>query len=95
MAQYKLGLHKDVETIFKGVWDSQLDNIDQHFSSKDHSIDIPSKYLIPEHKIHDSRFKVTSNLLEKEWKAFLLMPPKKKRKRKRFLSISRYLLTLK
>jgi hypothetical protein len=33
MAQHKPGLHKDVSTIFDGVWDPQKDNLGQSVGS--------------------------------------------------------------
>ncbi len=90
MAQYKPGLHKDVKTIFKGVWDPQLNNIKKCVGSNCPPVSTTSKQPIREPKIHNSKFKAPSNVLEKEWKRFLLMPRKKKRKRKKLLSILRY-----
>ena len=32
MAEYQAGLHKDVTSIFQGVWDPTVDNIDQSYT---------------------------------------------------------------
>ncbi|OHB78473.1 MAG: hypothetical protein A2Z25_21260 [Planctomycetes bacterium RBG_16_55_9] len=32
MAEYQAGLHKEVTTIFKGVWDPEIDNVEQSYA---------------------------------------------------------------
>ena len=88
MAQYKPGLHKDVKTILEGVWDPELDNIQQFDGVNSPSVSTSTR-LIEKTKIHHSKFKAPSNVLEKQWKGLLLMPSRKKRKRKKLLSILR------
>jgi hypothetical protein len=89
MAQYKPGLHKDVKTIFEGVWDPELDNTQQFDGLNSPPVSTTSR-LIREPVIEHSKFKAHSNVLEKECKRFLLMPSRKKRKRNKLLSILRY-----
>ncbi len=88
MAQYKPGLHKDVKSIFEGVWDPELDNIQQFDGLNSPSVS-PASGLIREPAIPHSKFKAHSNTLEKQLKRFFLMPSRKKRKRRKLLSLLR------
>jgi len=88
MAQHKPGLHKDVKTIFEGVWDPEIDNIQQLDGLNSPAVGITSR-PIHEPVVH-SEFKTHSNVSVKQWKRLLLMPSRKKRKRNKFLSILRY-----
>ena len=89
MAQHKPGLHKDVKAIFEGVWDPELDNIQQFDGFTSPAVSTTSG-LIGEPVVHHSKIKTRSNMLGKQWKGLLLMPSRKKRKRKKFLSILKY-----
>lgn len=89
MAQNKPGLHRDVKTIFEGVWNPELDNIQQFDGLNSPAVNNTSR-LIHEPAVHHSEFKAHTNVLEKQWRSLLLMPSRKKRKRSKFFSLLRY-----
>ncbi len=109
MANYKPGLHKDVEIIFNGVWNAQVDNIQQFVEPAGLSgrvgprplRDASRQPLVPDGLGHPLRENPTGNspdnhvaskTLKQEWNRWFLFSPKKRRERKRLLSISRYLM---
>ena len=97
MAAYKPGLHKDVEVIFNGVWNSKVDNIQQYIQSAgagDSGRGTAKPLVFTQHieKAEISQADKSSNDSQKQdWNRWFLFSPKKRRERKRLLSISRYL----
>lgn len=82
MAMRKTGLHKDVSVIFNGVWNPEIDNIQESFDESEAGA---AAYIQPE----ESR----SSAMAKVFKApGYFFSPRRRRERKRLLSISKHLL---
>ena len=97
MAAYKPGLHKDVEIIFNGVWNAKVDNIQQYITPvgrTDSGRSVP-KPLVSAHPAEKAGIsqagKSADSSQKQDWNRRFLLSPKKRRERKRLLSISRYL----
>jgi hypothetical protein len=97
MADYKPGLHKDVEDIFSGVWNAQ-DNI-QHFVKP--ASDFESGLINPimaqksqkSGKVEDKKAQPDSGKpLKSEWNRWFPFSKKKRQERRRLLSISKFLM---
>ncbi len=97
MAQYKPGLHKDVVTIFNGVWNSQLDNIQGYVGSNGLPDETKVKPLIIEPQTIEAISSHEPDRLEtpKQDLVLRLMPAQQRYERKRLKSISRYILAIK
>lgn len=91
MATRKTGLHKDVSMIFDGVWNPEIDNIQESF---DEPVTNPAAYVQPESKVFNGwpqkpRMSTTAKVLRASGYIF---SPRRRRERKRLLSISKHLL---
>jgi hypothetical protein len=81
MATRKTGLHKDVSVIFNGVWNPEIDNIQESYDESEAS----AAYVQPE--------EAGSSAMAKVFKApGYFFSPRRRRERKRLLSISKHLL---
>ena len=92
MSTHKTGLHKDVSVIFKGVWNPEVDNIQPSFNEP-----VPSRaaYVQPGQFAFDDWPKEAR--LVTIAKVFVnapghLLSSKRRREKKRLLSISKHLL---
>lgn len=95
MADFKPGLHKDVVKIFNGVWNTQLDNIQQFVGPAGVVDRVGPKPLILQIRNdppRSSREEIAPKASKKEKDKGFLFSPKKRRERKRLQSISRYIL---
>jgi hypothetical protein len=96
MAQYKPGLHKDVVTIFNGIWNSQFDNIQQFVGPAGHVDFIgPKPPLILQMRDDmpkPSRDSSSPKPPKKEKERGFILSPQKRRERKRLKEISRFIL---
>ena len=81
MATRKTGLHKDVSVIFNGVWNPEIDNIQESYDESEAS----AAYVQPE----ESRPTAMAKLFKAPGYFF---SPRRRRERKRLLSISKHLL---
>jgi hypothetical protein len=97
MAHYKPGLHKDVEKIFNGVWDTKLDNIQEYVGSTGLSADVKVEPLILEPRSREDVSLPEPEVTETPRRDLILrlMPPQKRHESKRLKLISRYLLAIK
>lgn len=97
MAAYKPGLHKDVDVIFNGVWNAKVDNIQQYIASpglNSPGRNIPKPLVCAasaENAGVSKTGKPANDSQRQDWNRWFLFSPKKRRERKRLLSISRYL----
>jgi len=91
MTTHKTGLHKDVSVIFNGVWDPETDNIQPSF--EEHAVD-DSAYIQPGPIAADNWPKETKSItIAKVFKAPAnIFSSKRRREKKRLLSISKHLL---
>ena len=91
MAMRKTGLHKDVSVIFDGVWDPEIDNIQPSFDEPAADSD---GYVQPGHMAaYNWHREARSVTIAKIFKAPAnIFSSKRRRERKRLLSISRHLL---
>lgn len=91
MSTHKRGLHKDVSMIFNGVWDPEIDNIQPSFEEP--ATD-DSAYILPGTIPANSWPKETKSItIAKVFKApAYIFSSKRRRERKRLLSISKHLL---
>ncbi len=98
MAAYKPGLHKDVEVIFNGVWNAKVDNIQQYITSAGltgSGRNAPKPLVSAARPVEKAEVsqadKSAGDSQKQDWNRWFLFSPKKRRERKRLLSISRYL----
>jgi len=92
MSTHKAGLHKDVSAIFNGVWNPEVDNIQPSFNEPEPS---GTAYVQPAQLAIDNRPKEArfANIVKVFVKApGHLFSSKKRREKKRLLSISKHLL---
>ena len=91
MSTRKTGLHKDVSVIFDGVWDPEIDNIQP--SLEEPAAD-DAAYILPGSMAVGNRPKETRSVtIAKVFKAPAhIFSPKRRREKKRLLSISKHLL---
>jgi len=91
MSTHKRGLHKDVSVIFDGVWDPETDNIQPSFEEL--ATD-DAAYILPGTIAANNRPKETRSVtIAKVFKApAYIFSPKRRREKKRLLSISKHLL---
>jgi len=91
MATRKTGLHKDVSMIFDGVWNPEVDNIQESFDGPEADF---ANYVRPGHNGFDNRSKEAKpGTVAKLFKApGYFLSPRRRRERKRLLSISKHLL---
>lgn len=83
LAIRKKGLHKDVSMIFDGVWNPEIDNIQESFDEPEAS---STAYVQPGPAV-----RLTT--MAKVFKApGYFFSPRRRRERKRLLSISKHLL---
>lgn len=92
MSTRKTGLHKDVSVIFEGVWDPEVDNIQESFEEPEAAV---AAYLQPGLLAADNWPKEARSVTL--LKAFVKAPghifsPRRRRERKRLLAISKHLL---
>jgi len=92
MSTRKAGLHKDVSVIFNGVWDPEVDNIQPSF---DEPVPSSAAYVLPgqldiDNWSKEARF---ANIVKVFAKApGHIFSSRKRREKKRLLSISKHLL---
>lgn len=92
MRKYKSGLHKDVPTIFEGVWNPDTDNVQQSFdvpaaSSVAHFDAGPLAVShLPEQRRSPGFFRACKNASE------FIFRSRSRRERKRISSISKHLM---
>jgi|WetSurMetagenome_2_1015567.scaffolds.fasta_scaffold501355_2 hypothetical protein len=97
MAAYKPGLHKDVDVIFNGVWNAKVDNIQYYItpaglnSSGRNAPEPLISAASSENAGVTKADKPAEDSQKQDWNRWFLFSPKKRRERKRLLSISRYL----
>jgi hypothetical protein len=91
MATHKTGLHKDVSVIFNGVWDPEIDNIQPSFEEPAAN---SAGYVQPRPVAADNwPQQARSVTIAKVFMAPVnIFSSKRRRERKRLLSISRHLL---
>lgn len=92
MTQHKAGLHKDVSTIFDGVWDPQKDNLAQSVAEPAAAAVtyVYPKAMALDHWPQEPR---SATLLKVFWEApGHLFRSRARRERKRLLSISKHLI---
>jgi hypothetical protein len=92
MSTHKTGLHKDVSVIFEGVWDPEVDNIQESFEEPVMST---AAYVQPGPMAADNwpkeaRFATLVKVFAKA--PGHIFSSKRRRERKRLLSISKHLL---
>ena len=91
MTTYKRGLHKDVSVIFNGVWDPEIDNIQPSFEEPTTN---SAGYVQPGpiaagNWPREARFVTIAKVLKAPGNLF---SSKRRREKKRLLSISKHLL---
>lgn len=91
MATRKTGLHKDVFMIFNGVWNPEIDNIQESFDEPEVST---AAYVQPGPMAvgnwpKEARFATMAKVFKAP---VYLFSPRRRRERKRLLSISKHLL---
>ena len=91
MSTHKTGLHKDVSVIFNGVWDPEIDNIQPSFEE---SVENDAAYILPRPMPADdwpqqARFATMVKVFKAPANLF---SSKRRREKKRLLSISKHLL---
>jgi hypothetical protein len=84
MAMRKTGLHKDVSLIFDGVWNPEIDNIQESFDESEANT---AAYIQP-----GSQEEGVSTLARIFRAIGYIFSPRRRRERKRLLSISKHLL---
>ena len=91
MSTHKTGLHKDVSVIFNGVWDPETDNIQPSF--EEHA-ENDGAYILPgSTAVDDWPQQSRSITIAKVFKAPAnFFSSKRRREKKRLLSISKHLL---
>jgi hypothetical protein len=91
MATRKTGLHKDVSMIFDGVWNPEVDNIQESFDEPEANF---ADYVQPRDNGFDNRPKEARfGTMAKVFKApGYFLSPRRRREKKRLLSISKHLL---
>ena len=91
MTTHKRGLHKDVSVIFNGVWDPEIDNIQPSFEEPAAK---SAGYIQPGPVAADDRPQGQRSItIAKVFKApGNLFSSKRRREKKRLLSISKHLL---
>jgi len=91
MSTRKTGLHKDVSVIFDGVWNPEIDNIQPSFEE---SVENDAAYILPGSMAGDNwPQQARSVTITKIFKApAYLFSSKRRREKKRLLSISKHLL---
>jgi hypothetical protein len=92
MSTRKTGLHKDVSVIFNGVWDPEIDNIQQSY---DEPVAVSAVYVQPgpmavNNYPQEARFATMIKAIVKA--PGHLFSSKRRREKKRLLSISKHLL---
>ena len=92
MSTRKTGLHKDVSVIFNGVWNPEVDNIQESF---DEPITDTNGYVQPSpiamnNHPQEARFATIVKVFAKA--PGNLLSSKRRREKKRLLSISKHLL---
>ncbi len=92
MSMHKTGLHKDVSVIFNGVWNPEVDNIQPSFNEPESS---NAAYVLPGQLAVDdwpkeARFATIVKVFVKA--PGHIFSSKRRRERKRLLSISKHLL---
>lgn len=92
MATHKAGLHKEVSVIFDGVWNPDIDNIQQSFRMP---IARSATYVHPraldiENWSKEPKFAAIIKVLKQAPRH--IFSPKARREKKRLLSISKHLL---
>lgn len=92
MSTRKTGLHKDVSVIFDGVWNPEVDNIQESFNEPIASTDayVQPGTMSVDNWPQEGRF---ANMVKVFVKAPVqLFSSRRRRERKRLLSISKHLL---
>ena len=91
LSTHKAGLHKDVSLIFNGVWNPEVDNIQPSFDEPGSDDDA---YILPRAMPMDNLPKEARfATMVKVFKApVTLFSSKRRREKKRLLSISKHLL---
>ena len=91
MSTHKTGLHKDVSVIFNGVWDPETDNIQPSFEGP---VEDDDAYILPSSVAAGNwPRQARSVTIAKVFKAPAnLFSSKRRREKKRLLSISKHLL---
>lgn len=92
MSTHKTGLHKDVSVIFNGVWNPEVDNIQPSFNEPEPS---SAAYVLPGQLAIDdwpkeARFATILKVFVKA--PGHIFSSKRRREKKRLLSISKHLL---
>ena len=92
MSTRKAGLHKDVSVIFNGVWDPEVDNIQPSFNEPEPS---SAAYIQPgpiaiDNWPKEARFATIVKVFVKA--PGHIFSSKRRREKKRLLSISKHLL---
>jgi len=92
MSTHKTGLHKDVSVIFNGVWNPELDNIQQSFNEP---VASRAAYIQPgpiamDNWPKEARFATIVKVFVKA--PGHIFSSKRRREKKRLLSISKHLL---
>jgi hypothetical protein len=91
MSTHKTGLHKDVSAIFEGVWDPEVDNIQESFEEPVmNAAYVQSGPVAAENWHKEARFATLVKVFARA--PGHIFSSRKRRERKRLLSISKHLL---
>jgi len=91
MSTHKTGLHKDVSAIFEGVWDPEVDNIQESFEEPVmNAAYVQPSPVAAENWPKEARFATLIKVFAKA--PGHIFSSRKRRERKRLLSISKHLL---
>ncbi len=91
MSTRKTGLHKDVSVIFNGVWNPEIDNIQPSFdeSAADNAAYVQPGHMSVDNWPQQARFATMVKVFKAPANFF---SSKRRREKKRLLSISKHLL---
>ena len=92
MSTHKPGLHKDVSVIFHGVWDPETDNIQPSFEepAANNAAYVQPGLMVVDNWPQQARFATMVKVLVKA--PANLFSSKRRREKKRLLSISKHLI---